>query len=170
MTQRNVSFFQRAIAIASHNVGKEVARDACEFVLMNAGGSIADSTPLRLPKFRFNGEALKDATWVLYSIGLQPVAEGERAGKLHLDWAPPPIRSSAEDPFAEPIALDTDALEEALSLSRGRARGGAEETPKIWLSSATLVILPPVLISHWLEQIAFTTGAAEDGPSVCVVG
>ncbi|ACO70093.1 SNF2 super family [Micromonas commoda] len=137
MTQRNVSFFQRAIAIASHNVGKEVAFDACEFVLMNAGGSIADVTPLRLPKFRFNGEALKDATW---------------------------------DPFAEPIALDTDALEEALSLSRGRARGGAEETPKIWLSSATLVILPPVLISHWLEQIAFTTGAAEDGPSVCVVG
>ena len=170
MTQRNVSFFQRAIAIASHNVGKEVARDACEFVLMNAGGSIADSTPLRLPKFRFNGEALKDATSVLYSIGLQPVSEGERAGKLHLDWAPPPIHSSAEDPFAEPIALDTDALEEALSLTRGRARGGAEETPKIWLSSATLVILPPVLISHWLEQIAFTTGAAEDGPSVCVVG
>ena len=169
MTQRNVSFFQRAIAIASHNVGKEVAYDACEFVLMNAGGSIAAGAPLRLPKFRFNGEALKDATWVLYSIGLQPVAEGERAGKLHLDWAPPPPKS-AEDPFAEPIALDTDALEEALSLSRGRARGGAEETPKIWLSSATLVILPPVLISHWLEQIAFTTGAAEDGPSVCVVG
>lgn len=169
MTQRNVSFFQRAIAIASHNVGKEVAYDACEFVLMNAGGSIAAGAPLRLPKFRFNGEALKDATWVLYSIGLQPVAEGERAGKLHLDWAPPPPKS-AEDPFAEPIALDTDALEEALSLSRGGARGGAEEAPKIWLSSATLVILPPVLISHWLEQIAFTTGAAEDGPSVCVVG
>ena len=167
MTQRNVTFFQQAIAISSHNVGKEVSFDVCEFVLMNAGGStISASAPLRLPKFRFNGDALKEATWVLSSFGLTPVAEGERSGKFHLDWAPPPLL----DQTFEPIALDTDALEEALSLSRGGTRGGAEEASKIWLSSATLVILPPVLISHWLEQIAFTTGAAKDGPSVCVVG
>ena len=167
MTQRNVTFFQQAIAISSHNVGKEVSFDVCEFVLMNAGGStISASAPLRLPKFRFNGDALKEATWVLSSFGLTPVAEGERSGKFHLDWAPPPLL----DRTFEPIALDTDALEEALSLSRGGTRGGAEEASKICLSSATLVILPPVLISHWLEQIAFTTGAAKDGPSVCVVG
>jgi hypothetical protein len=40
----------------------------------------------------------------------------------------------------------------------------------VWLSPATLIVLPPVLIAHWLEQIAFCTGGAADGPSVCVVG
>ena len=48
-------------------------------------------------------------------------------------------------------ALDTDALDEALSLAR-EGVDGVGERRKVWLSSATLVVLPPVLISHWLEH------------------
>ena len=60
------------------------------------------------------------------------------------------------------LAFDAESLDEAISLDRGGGVEGAE----VWLSSATLVVLPPVLISHWLEQIAFTTAGAADGPSV----
>lgn len=87
----------------------------------------------------------------MYALGLLP---SDATEKRPLSWAPPPSPHEGAGTESESIALDTDALDEALSLAR-EGVDGVGERRKVWLSSATLVVLPPVLISHWLEQMAF---------------
>ena len=69
------------------------------------------------------------------------------------------------------FAFDVESLDEARSLqAEFRDNTHGSQSGRVYLSSATLVILPPVLISHWLEQVHFVTGGLADGPTVCVVG
>ena len=178
-SQRNVAHFQTALASARRAVGSSAVEETCEFVLMNRGGAgpITADDPLLLPKWRFNGDLAEKALVVLYALGLVPCADGPT--RKDWVWVPPAKASAAkrEPGFDDEnddanedadvaLAFDAESLDEAISLERGGGVEGAE----VWLSSATLVVLPPVLISHWLEQIAFTTAGAADGPSVCVVG
>ena len=109
-------------------------------------------------KWRFGGDDL--TAIVLYKLGLVPAAvevkeeevggTGAGAGaatvqrkreKCPMVWvppppSPPPTREGIEPGSAAPagIALDTDALDEALSLSRG----GNEDAPKVWLGGLCL--------------------------------
>ena len=168
ISSRNVAFFQDRIAVASHNAGSAIAHDIIEFVLMNASSAITRDSPLALPKWRFGAgdETAKGVPDVMYALGLLP---SDATEKRPLSWAPPPSPHEGAGTESESIALDTDALDEALSLAR-EGVDGVGERRKVWLSSATLVVLPPVLISHWLEQIAFTTGGGECAPRTCVLG
>lgn len=54
-------------------------------------------------------------------------------------WRPTP-----EVAVHGPLTLDTPALAEALR---------SEQVMKVHLSSATLVVVPPILIRHWQEQV-----------------
>ena len=95
-------------------------------------------------------------------------------GRTHAEgrvWVPPAARrratratatnenDDANDDADVAFAFDAESLDEAISLDRGGGVEGAE----VWLSSATLVVLPPVLISHWLEQIRSSHVASRGG-------
>ena len=123
---------------------------------------------------------------MLRALGLVPDANNAACdGRKHWTWIPPPVPASsgardgeeALDDDPGPVAFDVASLDEALALER---EGPDAERERIWLSSATLVILPPVLISHWLEQIQFALAGDEEEagvlrrgdapPRVCVAG
>ena len=171
-SRRNVAFFRRAMDAARRAVGLDPVDDVVEFILMNRGGNalITSSDPLLLPKWRF-GDDPRPAR-ALFELGLRPAPpELARATPKDWAWVPPatPPSEPARDRESQKLAFDVESLDEARSLAREGADGNHLDA-RAYLSSATLVVLPPVLISHWLEQIHFVTGGARDGPSVCVVG
>ena len=156
---------------------------------MNRGGAapVTEADPLLLPKWRFEpGKNADEAAFVLRALGLVPDANNAACdGRKHWTWIPPPGPASngardgeeALDDDPGPVAFDVASLDEALALER---EGPDAERERIWLSPATLVILPPVLISHWLEQIQFALAGDEEEagflrrgdapPRVCVAG
>ena len=156
---------------------------------MNRGGAapVTEADPLLLPKWRFEpGKNADEAAFVLRALGLVPDANNAACdGRKHWTWIPPPGPASngardgeeALDDDPGPVAFDVASRDEALALER---EGPDAERERIWLSSATLVILPPVLISHWLEQIQFALAGDEEEagflrrgdapPRVCVAG
>ncbi len=180
----NVAFFRRAMDAARRAVGLDPVEDVVEFILMNRGGNalVTNDDPLLLPKWRF-GDDPRPAR-VLFELGLRPAsAPLARLTPKDWVWVPPgeaqfvadasagtPCREETETSEEVECAFDVESLDEARSLAREGADVERDLDARVYLSRATLVVLPPVLISHWLEQIHFVTGGALDGPSVCVVG
>ena len=170
-SKRNVAFFLDAFKISKRAVGLDPVDDVVEFILMNSGSGggskITVGNPLLLPKWRFPQNDVRPAR-VLWELGLTPASA--EVAKLHpKDWAWMPPSESHSDGL---YAFDVESLDEARSLAMepsGLDKGNAADS-RVYLSAATLVILPPVLISHWLEQIHFVTGGDSNGPSLCVVG
>ena len=62
-----------------------------------------------------------------------------------------------------PLRLDQPALAAAL------AAGPATEGHRVYVSRATLVVVPPTLVGHWMHQIATHT-VPGTGPSECQDG
>jgi hypothetical protein len=169
---------------ARRAVGLDPVEDVVEFILMNRGGNalVTNDDPLLLPKWRF-GDDPRPAR-VLFELGLRPASSPlARLTPKDWVWVPPgeaqfvadasagtPCREEKETSEEVECAFDVESLDEARSLAREGADVERDLDARVYLSRATLVVLPPVLISHWLEQIHFVTGGALDGPSVCVVG
>ena len=171
VSRRNCAHFVAATRRARAAAVAAAADETCDFILMNRGGAapVTEADPLLLPKWRFEpGKNADEAAFVLRALGLVPDANNAACdGRKHWTWIPPPGPASngardgeeALDDDPGPVAFDVASLDEALALER---EGPDAERERIWLSSATLVILPPVLISHWLEQIQFALAGDEE--------
>ena len=153
---RNTSYFESILRNCVVYVGRAATCDVVDYILENTE-EVSHAMPLSMPLFRRNS----DQPPIFRALGLEPYTG---VGKLEnaIPYAPP--GSATED-----LILDKQALHDAIRVVDNR--GSSSEPMRVWLSSATLIIIPSVLIEHWLQQISFCTWniTGEGVPRVAVL-
>jgi len=179
--RRNTRFFIQAFKLSYARSGKVVTQDVIEFILQNTG-EISQFKQLVIPPYRRND----DQPLVLDAFNMIRVASSK--SQSGYGFGPPTLipnsnnNSNIEE--GDYLVLDKRALHQAW-LEIEREDSGFKvpllqklDNPtivggkKIYLSKATLIIVPQALISHWLEQIAFCRGVRtvdEGAPKIIVV-
>lgn len=150
---RNTRYFETVLKNCVLYVGRAATCDVVDYILENTI-EVSHAMPVSMPPFRRNS----DQPPVFQALGL---VKFSGTGKVEnaVPFGPP--GAAVED-----LILDKQALHDAIRVVDNR--GSDSETLRIWLSSATLVIIPSVLIEHWLQQITFCTGDV-DVPRVAVI-
>ena len=142
---RNTSHFEMVLRNCVTYVGRAATCDVVDYILENTI-EVSHAMPLSMPPFRRNS----DQPPLFEALGL---VKYSGMGKMEnaVPYGPP-------GPAVEDLILDRQALHDAIRVVDNRATDS--EPTRVWLSSATLIIIPSVLIEHWLQQIAFCTGEA----------
>ena len=153
---RNTAHFESILRNCVVYVGRAATCDVVDYILENTE-EVSHAMPLSMPLFRRNS----DQPPIFRALGLEPYTG---VGKLEnaIPYAPP--GSATED-----LILDKQALHDAIRVVDNR--GSSSEPMRVWLSSATLIIIPSVLIEHWLQQISFCSWniTGEGVPRVAVL-
>lgn len=140
---RNTAHFEHVLRNCFMYIGRAATCDVVDYILENTV-EVSHAMPLSMPPFRRSSDhpALFGAMGLVKFTGV---------GKLEnaLPFAPP-------GPVSDDLILDKQALHDAVRVVDNRGRDG--EITRVWLSCATLIIIPSVLIEHWLNQILFCTG------------
>jgi len=152
--KRNTSHFESVLRNCVLYIGRAVVVDVVDYILENTV-EVSHAMPLSMPLFRRND----DQPPVFRALGLERKPEMARL-ENSIPYGPP--GTSDED-----LILDKRALYDAIRIVDNR---GGDEPTRVWLSSATLVVVPSVLIAHWLQQIAFcASGTSSAAPRVAVL-
>jgi len=139
--RRNTSYFESVLHYCFVNIGRATTIDVVDYILENIP-EVSHSKPLSMPPFRRND----DQPAVFRALGLERAPESARL-ENSIPYVPP-------GPASNDLLLDRQALFDAIRVVDNRS----ESAPKrVWLSSATLIVVPSVLIAHWLQQISICT-------------
>ena len=135
---RNTRYFETVLKNCVLYVGRAATCDVVDYILENTI-EVSHAMPVSMPPFRRNS----DQPPVFQALGL---VKFSGTGKVEnaVPFGPP--GAAVED-----LILDKQALHDAIRVVDNR--GTDSETLRIWLSSATLVIIPSVLIEHCLQQL-----------------